>query len=662
MAAVFNEVLTGSLDRVIDQLSVAGDKEREVMRTELLGRAGEVRPRVERQLSGYVQAQQAYSRNRSEFRLKRLIPQFRARARHLQDTTDDASALLIQDLDEVVKDQVSKLINERDKRLHAYETLFDTTEAPRLVELDTPPVDIGKAFQDLSSFICGHDTSALGLSGRRGAGKSTLLQRLSKNLKGYYGVVITAPTEYAPSDFVRHIHAEVAKQILLSEGGSDSGPSYRSEVATQRMFIGAILMYGGIALIVLTIIHSKWLSSLSAWGLAGAVGFVVGLYISFAYIMRRRPSSRLGISPGPSPLGGIAAEELVRLRWARTLEQSNTNSFTSLNFSVEDEDKVAVAERDRSYPERVADFKSFIVRCRAERPELMVIVAIDELDKLPNDTSAVRLINGLKDMFHLPGVHFVITVSEDALESFSARGVPVRDAFDSAFDAILETEQLSPTDSELLLRSRAIGFPYTAVLLCHALSGGLPRELIRVARGCVSLRNLSNKPLPIKDLAGTIVHSEIASILSVATDQANAANDQKAMIALSKLKKHEQDKNCDLLPALCELASSDAFHGNSSATAEKWIKMSRALPTYLLCLHTVREYFQSAESQGSWETDLESGRLAKGFDMLARIIGALQLISIEAKQDLDSAREQLHLDPLDPRRIARFRQPMTRRR
>ena len=79
-----------------------------------------------------------------------------------------------------------------------------------------------------------------------------------------------------------------------------------------------------------------------------------------------------------------------------------------------------------------------------------MIVAIDELDKLPNDTSVVRLINGLeKDMFHLPGVHFVITVSEDALESFSARGVPIRDAFDSAFRYYLVDGTISAQDSEL---------------------------------------------------------------------------------------------------------------------------------------------------------------------------------------------------------------------
>lgn len=560
----------------------------------------------------------------------------------------------MQDLDAVVKDQISTLINERNKRLHAYETPFDTTEAPRLVELDTPPVEIGKAFRDLSSFIQGHDTSALGISGRRGAGKSTVLQRLCLNLKGYTGAVITAPTEYASSDFVRHVHAEVAKQVLLSEGGSDAGPRYRSPVAQQRLAIGGILAYGGIALIVLNIIHAKWLSSLNGWGVAGLVGLVVGAYIALPSLDRQRMSG-FGIVRGSSQLGGIAAEELVRLRWARTVEQSSTNSFASLNFGVEDEEKVAMAERDRSYPERVADFKSFIARCRAERPELKIIVAIDELDKLPNDTSVVRLINGLKDMFHLPGVHFVITVSEDALESFSARGVPIRDAFDSAFDTILSTEQLSAQDSELLLRSRAIGFPYTAVLLCHALSGGLPRELIRVARGCVLSRNSAGKPLPIKELADARVHNEITSILNVATDQASAANDQDAVIALAKLKKRVRDENCDLLPALCALASSDAFKVTPSAaddksppaTVDKWKKMSRALPTYLLCLHTAREYFENAESQGTWQADLESGQLIKGFDMLARSIGALQLISIEAKQDLDGARQHLHLDSLD---------------
>ena len=130
---------------------------------------------------------------------------------------DTANASLISALAPVAQDHVSTILQRRNKELREYEMLFDTTDAPRLVELRTPPVDIGRAFTDLSSFIEAHDTSALGLAGPRGIGKSTVLYRLCEKLTEF-GTSISAPTQYNPSDFVRHVHAELARRILQAEG------------------------------------------------------------------------------------------------------------------------------------------------------------------------------------------------------------------------------------------------------------------------------------------------------------------------------------------------------------------------------------------------------------------------------------------------------------
>jgi hypothetical protein len=46
-------------------------------------------------------------------------------------------------------------------------------------------------------------------------------------------------------------------------------------------------------------------------------------------------------------------------------------------------------------------------------------------------------VNGLKDLCHVTDTHFVVSVSEDALDSFALRGVPVRDVFDSSFDTVM---------------------------------------------------------------------------------------------------------------------------------------------------------------------------------------------------------------------------------
>jgi hypothetical protein len=643
--ATLRRLLLGAVDAAIDRLEITGDQRRDIIRNGVLKQASGLRPSVETSLTGYVTAWQDYSDAQSKLR-NRVVPWLRPRTRQSKTKSDNARAQLVQDLNAVAVDQISALLNERNEQLRAYDTRFDTTEAPRLVELDTPPVAIGEAFQILSSFIEGHDTSAVGISGRRGAGKSTLLQRLCSSLTKY-GVVIPAPTEYAPADFVRYVHAEVAKQILLAEGGRESGLPRRGVVDAQRMAIVTTLIYGGIGLIVLSIFYHKTLSSFGAVGLAGAALVLAAIYMMVGYFFRRR-ASRLGIIRGTSPLGLIAGDELVGLRWETTIGQRTKNSLPALmNFAMEDEEEVAMAERDRSHPERVADFKNFIARCRAERPDMRIVVAIDELDKLPNRNAVVRLINGLKDMFHLPGVHFVVTVSEDALESFAARGIPIRDAFDSAFDTILHVRRSSVSDSELLLGSRAIGFPYSAILLCHALSGGLPRELIRVARKCVSTRNTIGVALSIETLADALVRDEITDRLNVAVALAYAVDDQKAAAVLAELRTQARDETYDLLPRICDLAKTGIGRMSQPSADHKWYRMSQALPVYLLCLHTVREYFRATESRDNWHADMESGQLVRGFDLLARSVGSIQFTSAQARQDLVSAREELRLVALE---------------
>ena len=40
-----------------------------------------------------------------------------------------------------------------------------------------------------------------------------------------------------------------------------------------------------------------------------------------------------------------------------------------------------------------------------------------------------------------------------------------------------------------VLELRAIGLPYPFIALCYVLSGGVPRELMRIARGIFDVRN-----------------------------------------------------------------------------------------------------------------------------------------------------------------------------
>ena len=67
--------------------------------------------------------------------------------------------------------------------------------------------------------------------------------------------------------------------------------------------------------------------------------------------------------------------------------------------------------------------------------------------------------------------------------------VSTRTAFDTTFDTVLRVGPLDLSTARGALERRAIGMPYPFIALCYVLSGGVPRELMRVARTVFEVRN-----------------------------------------------------------------------------------------------------------------------------------------------------------------------------
>jgi hypothetical protein len=111
-----------------------------------------------------------------------------------------------------------------------------------------------------------------------------------------------------------------------------------------------------------------------------------------------------------------------------------------------------------------------------------VFIGVDELDKIGTAEQAEHFLNEVKGIFGIPHLYFMVAVSDDALNAFERRGLPLRDAFDSSFDEILRVEPLTYYESRRLLYRRVIGLTEPYVALCHCLAGGLARDLIRAAR------------------------------------------------------------------------------------------------------------------------------------------------------------------------------------
>jgi len=168
-----------------------------------------------------------------------------------------------------------------------------------------------------------------------------------------------------------------------------------------------------------------------------------------------------------------------------------------------------------------------------EKPKPVVVV-IDELDKISQTSDLIDTINDLKDLFHIDGVHFVVSVSTDALLSFEQRGLVTRDAFDSSFDTIVPVQALSLDESLRVISARAEGFPPIVGAFCHAWSGGLPRELLRVARRCVEIQRSANEAQSVELFVRVVVAEDVVSVIE-ATMRA-AARDASERSSLMRLR------------------------------------------------------------------------------------------------------------------------------
>jgi hypothetical protein len=397
--------------------------------------------------------------------------------------------------------------------------------APRLVELDRSRIVPSRSSQYLKEFITGHQSSAIGIAGPRGSGKSTLLRDLQTDeLFAPYAVPVTAPVHYDAADFVRRLYLDVAVMIDSHLGSHASRPSYlrtRREF-TARAFVCMTAILVGSTMVIISrnsLYSGLALNRLGNLAIAG-IGVVAGGILTLGYVAfsshQRSLEVRDRLSTSNKSAAALAAAAIEKLRFnsEQTTRSKNSLDLFSKRFTIEDEYSSTLKDRDLSSADLAKELKELLkafvrslstvkqVPPTANRqdpaPELIdprdnknlprpVVIIVDELDKISDTEDLIETINGLKDLFHVEGVHFVVSVSTDALRNFERRGFTSRDAFDSSFDTIIGVAPLSTKESLALLATRAEGLPPRLSLFCHAWSGGLPRDLLRIARRCFEI-------------------------------------------------------------------------------------------------------------------------------------------------------------------------------
>jgi hypothetical protein len=153
-----------------------------------------------------------------------------------------------------------------------------------------------------------------------------------------------------------------------------------------------------------------------------------------------------------------------------------------------------------------------------------VVIGIDEVDKIEDPRTAQAFFNQIKGLFGDASCLFLISISDDAMAAYERRGLPLRDAFDSSLSTVIALSLLTRQEARKLIGSRLVRVTEPSADVLYVLSGGLPRELVRLIRRAVDLqRDLAASagadqepsrtlpPVPLDDLAVTLIADQVAA-------------------------------------------------------------------------------------------------------------------------------------------------------
>jgi len=411
------------------------------------------------------------------------------------------------------------LRDERDNIAYSTELTYVTARGlSQVYDADMFEVETGTV-QRIRDFLDGTPGGSLGLAGPRGTGKTTAMasfvsgrSRRSDGMRGR-AISVSAPVEYVPRDFILHLFAELCRSVLVPDpiptGRPDGSmlddlgitPSWRTRrlvatlIATTSLLAGAALiaasrgwfsfdprLFWGAVLVIFSPV-SLILFSLFERSRVDRRRHVIEEREYERYLAARQGKAREGVS---DELAGLAASYLDVIRFQQTFTSGWSGSVKAGISIVEASAGLtggsSTTRHSLSLPEISTMFAQFTLGLTELGP---VIIGIDELDKIQSAERAQAFLNDIKSVFGLNGCYFLISVSEDALANFERRGLPVRDAFDSALDDVVHFEPLTYQTTLRLIRGRVVGLPDPFVAVAHCLGGGLPRDVIRWTRALV---------------------------------------------------------------------------------------------------------------------------------------------------------------------------------
>lgn len=199
-----------------------------------------------------------------------------------------------------------------------------------------------------------------------------------------------------------------------------------------------------------------------------------------AWIRGNYPSAQLSIIyPHAFELYNMCDGYLERLAYHQKLMSSSTTEISSFStVKIGTRDGVELTRWPYTLVTLIQDIRAFAIQVSDTFGK--IYIGVDELDKI-NDTVEFRsMLRGIKGIFGIPGVCYVLTVSDEALRSFHLRRFGMRDELDSAFREIINIEPLSITMCARVLRRRNVELGSKQLRLLSIMAGDNTRELMRL--------------------------------------------------------------------------------------------------------------------------------------------------------------------------------------
>ena len=116
------------------------------------------------------------------------------------------------------------------------------------------------------------------------------------------------------------------------------------------------------------------------------------------------------------------------------------------------------------------------------REQVKIVIAIDELDKVLDTQRLHEMLKSMKAIFELDHVYYLLSISEDALETYRLRHMETKNEIDSAFTHIFTLPPMEAAGSLAFFRQEKTKVKDQLLPAAVVFGGGVPRDMHRLAQ------------------------------------------------------------------------------------------------------------------------------------------------------------------------------------